>query len=180
MKSIIVLLAKGFEEIEALTPVDYLRRRDILVDLISIEDDLEVEGAHGIKVLADKNFKDIDFSAYDGLIIPGGMPGAANLRDDSRVIKLVKDFNNNHKLVSAICAGPIVLEEAKILDGKNVTSYPGFEDQLSGTYVEDRVVRDGNLITARGPAIAVDFTIEILDYLLGNKDVLDLKNDILY
>lgn len=180
MKNIIVLLANRFEEIEALTPVDYLRRRGILVDLVSIEEDLEVEGAHGIKVMADKNFKDIDFSAYDGLIIPGGMPGAANLRDDSRVIKLVKDFNNNHKLVSAICAGPIVLEEAKILDGKNVTSYPGFEDQLSGDYLEDKVVRDENIITARGPAIAVDFTIEILDYLLGSKDVVDLKNDILY
>ena len=179
---IIVFLADGFEEVEALTVVDYLRRVDIEVDMVSITNELEVTGAHKIKVSSDKVLKDIkDIGSYDGVVIPGGLPGATNLRDDKDVIEIVKKLNDKDKLVSAICAGPIVLEKAGIISGKNVTSYPGFEDQLKeSSYVEESVVKDGNIITSRGTSLAVEFAIEIVKHLLGEKKAQVLKDDILY
>lgn len=179
---ILVFLAEGFEEVEALTVVNYLRRTDIEVDTVSISDDNQVKGAHDIIVTADKVMSDITHpQVYDGVIIPGGIPGATNLRDNSKVVEIVKKFNEEKKLVAAICAGPIVLQEAGIIEDKRITSYPGFEDQLEGCkYCEDRVVRDKNIITARGPAIAADFTMEIVDYLLGQGKINQLKESILY
>ena len=178
---VIVFLADGFEEVEALTVVDYLRRVNIEIDMVSITDDKQVKGAHEIKVLADKVIKDIDASIYDGVVIPGGMPGASNLRDDDRVIDIVKSMNKEEKMIAAICAGPIVLDRAGIIKGKGVTSYPGFEDQLNDVlYKEVAVVRDRNIITSRGPAFAVDFALEIVKYLLCEKRVEALKKDILY
>lgn len=179
---IILLLAHGFEEVEALTVTDYLRRMDIVVDMVAISGEKEVKGAHDIRVLADKLIDEIDdIESYDGLVIPGGLPGATNLRDDSRVIEIIKKMGKNDKLLAAICAGPIVLERAGLIDGKKVTSYPGFEGELEGSiYEEKAVVRDGNIITARGPALAVDFAIEIVKYLLGDEKVQELKEDILY
>lgn len=179
---VIVFLANGFEEVEALTAVDYLRRMDIAVDTVSITQNKEVKGAHGISVLADKTVDEIhNIDQYDGVIIPGGMPGATNLRDNPKVIDIVKKVNANRKLAAAICAGPIVLERAGIIEGKKVTSYPGFEEQLAGgIYLEQSVVRDGNIITARGPALAVDFAIEIIDYFLGEGKANELKAGILY
>lgn len=104
-----------------------------------------------------------------------------NLRDNSRVIEIVKEMHKNNKLVAAICAGPIVLARAGVIEGKKVTSYPGFEDQLSGgIYQQQNVVRDGNIITARGPALAVDLAIEIVKYLLGREKADELKENILY
>ena len=182
MKKVILFLAEGFEEVEALTVVDYLRRKDINVDTVSITEDNEVKGAHEIVVLADKTINDIkDIDDYDAVIIPGGLPGATNLRDNDKVIDVVKKINENGKLTAAICAGPIVLERAGIIKDKKVTSYPGFEDDLkNGVYIEQNVVRDGSIITARGPALAVDFAIEIIKYLLGEEKSEELKKDILY
>ncbi|CAK7065768.1 DJ-1 family glyoxalase III [Tissierella sp.] len=182
MKKVILFLAEGFEEVEALTVVDYLRRKDINVDTVSITEDNEVKGAHEIVVLADKTINDIkDIDDYDAVIIPGGLPGATNLRDNDKVIDVVKKINENGKLTAAICAGPIVLERAGIIKDKEITSYPGFEDDLkNGVYIEKNVVRDGNIITARGPALAVDFAIEIIRYLLGEEKAEELKKDILY
>ncbi|MBU5312588.1 DJ-1/PfpI family protein [Tissierella carlieri] len=182
MKKVILFLAEGFEEVEALTVVDYLRRKDINVDTVSITEDNEVKGAHEIVVLADKTINDIkDIDDYDAVIIPGGLPGATNLRDNDKVIDVVKKINENGKLTAAICAGPIVLERAGIIKDKEITSYPGFEDDLkNGVYIEQNVVRDGSIITARGPALAVDFAIEIIKYLLGEEKSEELKKDILY
>lgn len=179
---ILVFLADGFEEVEALTVVNYLRRTDIDVDTVSITEDKEVKGAHDIIVTADKKISDLKHpQIYDGVVIPGGMPGATNLRDNSEVVEIVKEFNKVKKLIAAICAGPIVLEKAGIIGGVNLTSYPGFEDQLEGCkYCEDSVVRDGHIITARGPSIAEDFVIEIIDYLLGQGKINELKESILY
>lgn len=180
MKKILLFLAEGFEEIEALTVVDYLRRMDIGVDTCSITGEKQVKGAHEIPVLADMVLDELEKpEEYAGLVIPGGMPGATNLRDNSRVIELVKEFHKDGKLVAAICAGPIVLEEAGILEGREVTSYPGFEEELKGIYKEDVVVKDGNIITARGPATAVYFALEILESLSDKNRVEDLKKDIL-
>ncbi|NLN42532.1 MAG: DJ-1/PfpI family protein [Clostridiales bacterium] len=178
---VMVFLANGFEEVEALTVVDYLRRMDIEVDTVSITQDKQVNGSHDIPVLADKTIGEIDkVDSYDGVVIPGGMPGATNLRDNPKVLEIVKEMDKNAKLAAAICAGPIVLEKAGVIEGRKVTSYPGFEDQLSGVYQEENVVRDQNIITARGPALAVDFAIEIVKYLLGQEKADELKKGILY
>lgn len=178
---VIVFLANGFEEVEALTVVDYLRRMDILVDMVSITDDNLVAGGHNIKVLTNKLLSELDIKAYDGLVIPGGMPGATNLKNNSHVIEIVQTMHKNNKLVASICAGPIVLAKADIIKGKNITSFPGFEDNFTNAhYKTDPVVIDGNIITARGPYFAVNFAIEIVKYLLGEEASEKLKADILY
>lgn len=181
MSRVIVLLAEGFEEIEALTPVDYLRRTGVEVDMVALTEDLIVEGAHGIKVVANKQINEVlDYDNYNGVIIPGGLPGATNLRDDNRVIKLVEKFNEKKRLVAAICAGPIVLARAGIIKERCVTSYPGFQKDLAdGKYKQDIIVQDGNIITARGPAIAVYFAIRISEYLQGIEKAEELKKSIL-
>lgn len=178
---VLVFLAEGFEEVEALTVVDYLRRMDIQVHMISISNDRKVKGAHNIIVEADRLMEEIrDLESYNGIIIPGGLPGATNLRDDERLIEMVKDFHKQGKLIGAICAGPIVLARANIIEGKNLTAYPGFEKDLEGaSYKVEPVVRDGNIITARGPYYAVYFAIEIVNYLLGPEKAEELKGNIL-
>jgi 4-methyl-5(b-hydroxyethyl)-thiazole monophosphate biosynthesis len=181
MKKVLLLLADGFEEVEALTTVDYLRRRDIIVNTCSIKVDKRVEGAHRIIVEADKILDEVGSTEnYDGLVIPGGMPGATNLRDNDKVIRLVKEFNEEEKIIGAICAGPIVLQRAGILKGREVTSYPGFEKDLKdGLYKEKLVVQDGNIITARGPAVAVYFALKLVENLVGIEKEQSLRKDIL-
>ena len=181
MSRVIVFLAEGFEEVEALTVVDYLRRVDIAVDTVSITDDRQVKGAHDIVVVADKTIDELDLENYTTVVIPGGMPGASNLRDNEKVTNIVKEIYEKQKLVAAICAGPIVLHKAGILHDKLVTSFPGFEEELTGSvYTGKDVERDNNIITARGPYFAVDFALEIVDYLLGEEKVKELKESILF
>ena len=133
MNKVLVMLANGFEEVEALTVVDYLRRTGIEVNMVSTEKDLQVEGAHGIKVIGDLMIDDIrEPLNYRGVFIPGGLPGATNLRDDPRVTDLVRTLADGGKMIASICAGPIVLNKAGVLDGKKVTSYPGYARDLVG------------------------------------------------
>jgi 4-methyl-5(b-hydroxyethyl)-thiazole monophosphate biosynthesis len=181
LKEILVLLADGFEEVEALTVVDYLRRKDILVKTCSISKSKIVIGVHDIPVEADLLIDNIrNIEDCNGVIIPGGMPGAENLKNSKAVINTVQKFYKENKLIGAICAGPIVLKEAGIIEGKDITSYPGFEEDLKGgNYKEDLVVRDGNIITARGPAVAVYFALELIEYISGKEKSDELKNDIL-
>lgn len=181
MKKILLLLAEGFEEVEALTTVDYLRRMDIIVDTCSINEENKVTGAHKITVIADKKLNQVDsIRDYSGVVIPGGLPGATNLRDHERVIELVQEFDKEEKLIGAICAGPIVLQRAGIIAGKKVTSYPGFENDLKeGIYKNELVVEDGHIVTARGPAAAVYFALKLVEILAGEKKAEDLKKDIL-
>ena len=164
MKKIAVLCKDGFEEIEALTPVDVLRRANVHVDLVGM-DDLKVTSSHQITIQMDCVFND-QIKEYDGIVIPGGLPGATNLRDDARVIEIVQQFNREHKLIAAICAGPIVFAKADILNGKVCTCSPGFEDQLNGANYQEAIVqRDGNIITGKGPAAALEFGYTILETL---------------
>lgn len=176
MKKAIVLLAKGFEEVEALTVVDVLRRGGVHCITCSIDGEETVLGSHSIHVKSNNLIEKTDVDKYDALIIPGGMPGAASLRDCERVIELVKKFNNENKLIAAICAGPIVLSKADVIKGKKVTSYPGFEKELGEvTYCEEIVVQDGNIITSRGPATAMYFGFKILENLADKETVENLK-----
>lgn len=164
-----ILLANGFETLEALTVVDILRRAEVECHTFALEDE-EVKTSHNIIVRADKNIMDEEIKNYDFLVLPGGMPGAKNLRDSKRVIEIVKEFNNKDKWICAICAGPIALGEAGITEGKNMTCYPGFEDQIGNSnYKEDLVVVDGKMITGKGPAAAIPFAFEILSVISKDK-----------
>ena len=164
MKRAAVLLAEGFEEVEALTVVDMLRRLDITCDMAGVSEK-EVTGSHGIKLTCDRLIGE-DIAEYDAVILPGGLPGAANLRDNEEVTGLVKKMYEAGKTVAAICAAPIVLERAGVIEGKAFTAYPGFGERIEGgIFKEDIVVKDGNLITSRGPATAFEFVFAIAEAL---------------
>ena len=173
-----VLLAEGFETIEALTTVDILRRAGVICNTIGTKS-LEVTTSHSITIKADKVLNEEVYD-YDVVVLPGGMPGSVNLRDDERVINLLKEFNSNNKKIAAICAGPISLGKAGLSERKNVTCYPGFEDQLGNcNYQEELVVVDGNIITGRGPAAAIPFAFEILKQIAPEK-VEEIKKAMLF
>ncbi|MGL5756859.1 MAG: DJ-1 family glyoxalase III [Paraclostridium sp.] len=171
MKKMLVLLADGFEEVEALTVVDVLRRVNVNCDMCSIDSEY-VKGAHNIEIKSDVNIDNINLNEYDGVVLPGGLPGAYNLRDSKNVEKLVKKFNNDKKIIAAICAAPEALESFGILENKNCTSYPGFiKNKDKVNYIEDKVVvEDDNIITSRGPATAIEFGLAILKKL-GYEDL---------
>lgn len=180
MKKILVLLADGFEEIEALTVVDVLRRADVKCDMCSMDNDY-VKGTHNIQVKADVNINTIDISEYDGVVLPGGLPGAYNLRDNQKVNELVQNFNEDKKIIAAICAAPEALESFGILENKKCTSYPGFikyKNKLD--YIEDKVVvEDSNIITSRGPATAIEFSLSILKKLGYEDKYMEIKEDMM-
>lgn len=163
-KKSFIFLADGFEEIEALTTVDVMRRAEIPVQTVSITDDLQVKGAHGIIVNADLKFDDADFTDIEWLIIPGGMPGAANLHEFQPLNTLLKQHFMSNGKIAAICAAPaVVLAPLGILNGKNATCYPGFEDMIDNAKLHTEfVVHDGNVVTACGPAAAMPFALEIV------------------
>lgn len=178
MKKVCVLLAEGFEEIEALTVSDIMRRADVVCDLVSMKGEM-VESSHGLAVKADKVFN--EDMEYDLVVIPGGIPGATNLRDDERVIKFIKKQNKEGKLIGAICAGPIVLGRAGLTEGLNMTSYPGYEDELTNCeYLEEAVVVDKNIITSRGPATAMTFAYKLLEMLGYGQKVEAISSGMLY
>ncbi len=161
-----VLLADGFEEIEAVTIIDVLRRAELDVTTVGVSA-REVRGAHGIAIVADALLEEVDETAdWSAVILPGGIPGATNLRDDVRVQALVKRQDAATKPVAAICAAPIALEQAGILAGRAVTSYPAFADQLtSANYSEDAVVTDGHITTSRGVGTALAFAHRLVTEL---------------
>lgn len=181
MSKILIMLANGFEEVEAVTVIDYLRRTGIEAEAISTEKELVVEGAHGIRVVADKFLDQLkDLSGYRGVVIPGGRPGAMALRENGRVIQIIQELHYSGKLVAGICAGPLVLERAGVLKDKTVTCYPGFDKEMKDVFIkEDLVVKDGNIITSRGPATTVYFALKIVEYLQGEEKMIELERAIL-
>lgn len=163
-KKTALLLAPGFEEIEASTPIDVLRRLGIEVYVLAI-DALEVEGAHGLIVKADGLLQDHASDKWDALILPGGGPGAWNLKDSELVVETVRRCHAEGIIIGAICAAPIVLAKAGIIDGKNITAYPAGpvdEDIKAANNTGELVERDGNIITGKGPGAAMEFA-----YALG-------------
>ena len=171
MKKVYVFLADGFEDVEALIPVDVLRRGGVDVTTVSISDFPLVTSAHGVNIEADIMFEQGDFSDADLIFLPGGMPGASNLFAHKGVCKVVVDQFAAGKKVAAICAAPgVVLGQLGILEGKKATCYPGFEQMLNGaTYTADLVTVDGNVTTAEGPAAAFPFAYELLAQLVDKK-----------
>ncbi len=179
MKKIIVPLANGFEELEAITVIDVLKRANLEVEIIAL-DDLEVESSNQVLVKADKKLKEIKKKDLAGMILPGGMPGAKNLKNTSKIIEITQYLANKNALVAAICAAPIVLSEAGVIFDKKVTSYPGFEEELNAKqYLEERVVIDQNIITARGPGVALEFAISIIEYLKDEDEANKIKDAML-
>lgn len=166
---VFLLLADGFEEVEALTPYDILKRAGVQVLSVGIRGQ-EVTGRSGITVKADITYGEIARlgEAPECVIIPGGMPGAANLDDFSQTSVLLEKTSKGGGILAAVCAGPLVLGKRGYLRGKRAVCYPGFEDQLDGAkIVHERVVRDGNIITSVGMGSALEFALEITEALCG-------------
>ena len=176
MKKVYVFLADGFEDVEALIPIDVLRRGGVDVTTVSISDFPLVNSAHGVNIEADIMFEQGDFSDADLIFLPGGMPGASNLFAHKGVCKAVVDQFVAGKKVAAICASPaVVLAPLGILEGKKATCYPGFESVLAennATYTGDLFTVDGNVTTGEGPAAAFPFAYELLSQLV-NKHTAD-------
>ena len=167
-KKAIVILAKGFEEIEAVTCIDILRRAGIAVTVAGL-DKQEIEGAHGLLIRTDKRL-DAAGDDFDACVLPGGMPGAANLASSHKLQELLKAFDKKKKIIAAICAAPaVVLAPAGILADKSATCFPGMEDAFGPetAHKEENVVIDDNIITSRGPATALPFALAVAEKLVG-------------
>ena len=165
MKKVLVPLAEGFEEIEAVTIIDVLRRAGIEVTVAGLVAG-EIKGAHGIKIGTDATLETVKDKDFDMIVLPGGMPGVDNLRKDARVISLVKKMKEKNKPIGAICAAPLVLRDAGLTSGLRLTCYPGFDAQIpGGKFEKDRVVTDGNILTSKGPGTALEFALKIVELL---------------
>lgn len=179
MKKFLVLVANGNETIEVLTVVDYLRRVDIKVDIASTEEGLDLVTSHDVIYKADIMFDDIKEDDYFGLYIPGGTKGAYSLRDNEKVLDLVKRFNDEGKIIAAICAGPVVLNEAGVLFDKKATSFPSMKGEMdkTKTYVDDEiVVTDGNITTSRGAALTNYLALKLIEIIKDKDTARDIKH----
>ncbi|MGT2667555.1 DJ-1 family glyoxalase III [Streptococcus rifensis] len=176
MMTVAVILAPGFEEIEALTQVDVLRRANIPVEILGFAPD--VTGSHNITVLADKVFEG-QLEDYEMIILPGGLPGADHLRDNDALIKALQEADQAGKWLGAICAAPKVLGRAGLLNDKRYTCYPGVEEEIAtGEHVKDLLVQDGRIITAQGAGVSLAFAYHLVDILGGNSK--KLSNAMIY
>ena len=182
MKKLGIFMADGCELVEGLAVVDLVRRTgEMEIVTISISDKKEVASAQKVVFLADALVEEVDFDSFDGIILPGGLPGTTNLGASEVVNEVIKKFAAEGKLVAAICAAPSVLGAAGILEGRHATCHPGWEEKCIGAEcLEDAVVIDGNIITSRGMGTAVDFGLAIIWQLLGDEVVDKVKKGIVY
>lgn len=179
-KRAVVLLAEGFEEIEAVTVIDVLRRAGVEVVAAGVGGNLGIEGAHGIEIQADRRLEDISGVQPDLVVLPGGMPGATNLATDPGVLELVRNAAAAGRLVAAICAGPLGLREAGVLAQRRMTCYPTFADQFPGSrYEKADVVRDANVITGSGPGTALRFALALVEALGLTEQAEELRSGML-
>ena len=168
MKKIAVHLAEGFEEIEAISIIDVLRRAELEVIVVSVTGKTDVTGSHQIKVTADELFEDIDYKTIDMIVLPGGMPGATNLNNHAGLRAQIIDFNKNGKPLGAICAAPLVFGQLGLLNNKNATCFPGFEKYLKGAKITGTATEtSGNIITGKGAGVAIQFALKIVENLKG-------------
>ncbi|MFV0465033.1 MAG: DJ-1 family glyoxalase III [Lachnospiraceae bacterium] len=181
MNPIAIFAADGCEEIEALTVVDLLRRADLHIDIISINGTLLVTGSHNIRFEADAVIESLDLSSYDGIILPGGMPGTRHLANNSYVIDALHQFFQAGKLIAAICAAPSILGQEGLLQGITATCYPGYEDKLTGAnYSAFPVIKSEHIITSRSMGTAIDFALEIIRYFQDDENAERIRKAIVY
>jgi len=181
MRKVLLILSPGFEELEAVAPMDLLRRAGIEVTAAAAGDDLLVEGGRGIRVRADRRLDECLGGAYDLIVLPGG-PGVANLRKDARVLDLVRRAHAGGVPLAAICAAPAILADAGVAAGHRLTSFPGVRAEVEGrarAYLEDRVVVDRKVITSRGAGTAEEFALALVEYLEGKEAAEKVKKAIL-
>jgi len=176
MKKTLIFLVDGFEEIEALSVVDILRRGNVDITTVSVTGKKEVIGSHKVPIVADVLFEEADFNV-DMLILPGG---TIALNDHEGLKEKIVEFNKAGKYIAAICAAPMVLGGLGILKGKRATAYPGFEQYLDGaTFAPEAVIVDGSIITGRGPGLTFEFALTILEILKGEKAAEEVEKQLL-
>ena len=183
MVKVYEFLANGFEEVEALAPVDILRRGGVEVKTISVTGNHLVESSHGVTIKADLLFEEIsNFSDVDLLMLPGGMPGSKNLNEHDGVRKALKEQFESGKRVAAICAAPLVLASVGLLKGKKATIYPGMESYLGddAEYTGALVQEDGNVTTGGGPAASFPYAYKLLSYFIPQEKVEEIKKGMIY
>lgn len=191
MKKAVVFLAEGFEEVEAISPIDYLRRAETEVTVCAVGNDAKITGAHGLSVLCDLTENELKNFDFDAVILPGGMPGALNLSQSEVVKKALAEADGKGKIIAAICAAPIVvLMNEGLLKGRKFTCYPGMEEMgekfcgpnwneknSGASHCKNRVVHDGNLITACGPGAAEEFSMKLVEVLSGKDKMSAVASD---
>ena len=178
---IVAILAEGFEETEFIAVTDLLRRAKLDVCIVSSTEQLTVSGAHDFKIVADKLWDDVDFENADCIFLPGGMPGVTNLQANKNVINTVRDFAKSDKYICAICAAPLVLADAGVLENKNFTCYPSTVSVIkSGVYSEDSVVIDDKIITSRGVGTALDLGLSMVGVFCGKDNAETLRKAVVY
>lgn len=174
-------LATGFEEVEALAPVDILRRGGVEIKTVSVTGDLIVESAHGVGIKADALFENIDPTDADLLMLPGGLPGATNLNEHEGLRKALVEQNARGGRIAAICAAPLVLGGLGLLEGRKATCYPGFEKYMTGaTYTADLCTVDGNITTGRGPAAVLPYSYALLEQFVGAETAKQVRDGMIY
>lgn len=180
MVRVLIPLADGCEELEAVTLIDLLRRAEIEVVVAGLKPGI-VKASRGTLLVPDVTLDVALQEDFDMIVLPGGMPGMTHLRDDPRIISLLQKMARENKFTCAICAAPVVLADAGLLKGKKATSYPGFVDTMNlsdTTFSNEAVVRDGKIITSRGPGTAMDFALVLIEALLGNARRNEVEKDL--
>jgi len=179
MAKILIAIANGFEEIEAVSIIDVARRANIEVVIAAVED-LNLVGTHNIHIKADIKIEDVSVQDFDMIVLPGGLPNAFTLAEDINVQRLLKEFKDKNKKIASICAAPYALHKAGVL-GKNYTCYPSFEKKIKddGYQTTKDVVIDENIITSKGPATSMSFALEIVKILKGEEIYKSVKDGLL-
>ena len=181
MKKIAVFFAEGYEEIEALTVVDICRRCELEVEMVSVSEEGQVTGSHGITVGMDKTFSQADFAGYDMLVLPGGMPGTKNMEANEELMAQIDAFYADGKYIAAICAAPSIFGHRGILKGRKACSYPGFESHLDGAEVTEGPVEiSEHVVTSRGMGTAIDFALAISGIFCGGEKAREMAEGIVY
>lgn len=183
MKQVYVMLANGFEEIEALTVVDLLRRGDVKTSMVSITEEKEVVGSHGIAVKADLCFVEMSKEEASMIVLPGGMPGTKYLREKQALVDMLIKRYEKKEWIAAICAAPgLILGDLGMLEGRNATCYPAMAEYMKGANYqkEEQVVQDEFLITACGMGAAIPFSLKLLEVLKGKEVAKQVQESILY
>jgi protein deglycase len=179
MPKILVPISNGFEEVEAVSIVDVCRRAGIEVITAGVEDNILI-GAHNIKIETDKKISEVSSDNFDMIALPGGLPNAFTLAENSDVQRLLKEFKEKNKKIAAICAAPYALHKANVLN-ENYTCYPSFEEKIKDEgYINNKnIVIDSNVVTSKGPATAMEFALEIVKILKGDEVYFSVKNGLL-